>query len=237
MKEDNHGLRAQLESEGLKVMEVPCLGIVHRPPPEDEIHRLEAMPGIDAALFASRHGVDGFFNWLDAAPEWRGRITPRLVGAVGPATARRLDGRGWTADIVASPATGERLAEGMIKSLKPESHILAIRGSKSLNAASRRLKAAGHRVASLTVYENRAPLVPRIDAPFGIVVFASPSAAERFFAANPQAPEVTAVAIGPTTAGWLKGRGIRAVMAPSTDDDALAGAVLAAVSERIGSGK
>ncbi len=61
-------------------------------------------------------------------------------------------------------------------------------------------------------YENVAPEIPRLtDVPSGaLVVFASPSAARRFFAVNDHLLAlVIPVAIGPTTADSLRGLGAR----------------------------
>ncbi|RJO63855.1 MAG: hypothetical protein C4523_19340, partial [Myxococcales bacterium] len=111
--EDNAPLRALLEARGLGVIEAPCVAAATIEPPEAETRRLPPLGALAAAAFASRRGVEGFFAWLAAHPE-RDAGRPALIGAVGPATAKALAARGWPADVVAEPATGEALARALV---------------------------------------------------------------------------------------------------------------------------
>jgi len=226
---DNEPLRRLLETRGLRVLEAPCLEVVFVEPTVEESAALLPLDRYDAALFASRNGVAGFFAWREGRGDSRLRRRPRLVGAVGPATAAALAERGWEADVIASPATGGQLARELLSRLRKASRVLAVRGRLSRGVAASALQAAGHAVATLTVYDNREPEVPRLGDSVDAVVVASPSAAARFLAANPNAARAAFVALGPTTAAWLTEKNITAVTAKSTRVEDLADAVTQAL--------
>ncbi len=220
--EDNAALKTLLETSGLRVLEAPALDIRLRNPDLDEAAALPEY--LDAALFASRHGVKGFFAWR--ATQSHGiPDAPSQVGAVGPATAAEIERYGWPVTEVADPATGAQLAAQLGPKLSPKSRILAVRGSNSRDAASRALAEAGHLIYPLTVYENRAVPVPPIGESVDVAVFASPSAVTRYRRHNPNPPRVGVVAIGTTTAEALRQIGWTPTLARATDTEALGEAV------------
>jgi len=113
----------------------------------------------------------------------------------------------------------------LLTKLSPASRVVNIRGNTSRAKAARILKDAGHLTYPITVYENKEPEIAYIPAPIDIVIFASPTAAQRFLKVNPHAKDAWTIAIGPTTATWLQNRGVAAFMSHSTENDDLLHAV------------
>jgi len=130
--QDNINLKIMLGKRGIDVVEAPCLDITYIEPDVLETDILEPLGELDAATFSSKHGVKGFFAWYERTPDLRTQGRPRLIGAVGPGTARALSSCGWDADVIASPSTGKELAKKLLQKLTPGSKSLTVRGETSL---------------------------------------------------------------------------------------------------------
>ncbi len=225
--EDSINLKRMLCKRDISVIENPCLDIAYVAPQDDETDILEPLNMLDAATFSSRHGVTGFFAWYEGEPEIRTQGRPRLIGAVGPGTAVALAANGWDADIVASPSTGEELAKELLTKLAPGSKSLIVRGNTSRDIIADMFSHAGVATIPLTVYQNREPVIKRLEQNYDCVVLTSPLLAKRFLEVNPEAMERVIIAIGSTTRGYLGSLGARKVItAASADDEALYHAVL-----------
>ncbi|RJO71072.1 MAG: hypothetical protein C4523_04895, partial [Myxococcales bacterium] len=135
-------------------------------------------------------------------------------------------------DVVAEPATGEALARALVARLPAGAPALVVRGAIGRKEIAAGLEAGGCRIFPLTVYANGEPPPPVVSAPFEAAVFASPSAAERFCAANPAARGAALVAIGETTAAWLCERGFAPTVSRAPTPEALAEAVIDALRNR-----
>jgi uroporphyrinogen III methyltransferase/synthase len=148
------------------------------------------------------------------------------IAAIGPATARALEGHGLRADVVAKEFRGEGLAEALLAaapagtSTRPRA--LLARAAKARDVLPDTLRAAGWDVDVVAAYETRAPspaaaddLVRdlergRIDA----VVLTSSSTVDHLCdLLGPAAPSLLArvcvASIGPVTTATAIGRGVR----------------------------
>jgi uroporphyrinogen-III synthase len=152
-----------------------------------------------------------------------------VIAAVGETTAAALeDLLGQKADIVAEPPTGEGLAQAIIAKAAPTT-LLSVGGNRTTGGLKRLLVERGFEVCELAVYENFQPkLAPlTLDRP-AIVVFASPSATETFFAVNSGLKEtINCVAIGPTTKESLVKLGAKNIsMASQPTADEMFGVII-----------
>jgi uroporphyrinogen-III synthase len=195
----------------------------------------------DAVVFASANAVEAFFRRSSTILQNK-PAAPRHVAVVGPATAAALKARGWRATTVAEVRRAEGLAAAL--RLPKGSRVLIPRAERGREALPRLLKAAGHRVTVVSAYRTtpdhagrrvlRAALAGGADA----VCFASGSAVESAAVALGPARlrrvfrRCAAVAIGPVTAEALRARGVKAAVARSADDRALADAVVLALRRR-----
>jgi uroporphyrinogen-III synthase len=197
---DNRPLRETLEALEVAVREVPCTGTRLLPVDTARLAHYDAVAVTSQrAVAAAAQGA-----WCDY---------PGLLGAVGQGTAAAMT-RVWgrAPDLVAPDGTGESLGHMLADTLAGRGRVVHLRGSKTTGTLQAALEAAGLALDEVVSYENVAPEIPRLtDVPSGaLVVFASPSAARRFFAVNDHLLAlVIPVAIGPTTADSLRGLGAR----------------------------
>ena len=225
---DNRAVATRMISEGYSVMEYPCIAVRMRPvgPGTD------ANPDIDryrAVIFTSKRGVAGF---APMAQQIRA-TTARLV-AIGAGTAQKLyDTVGRKADLVPASATGEATAEALIAAYPAGTPMLYVRGNMTTGILMEKLARAGMLLDDIIVYDNVAPhMQPLHVAQPAIAVFASPSAARRFFSTNNHLRHIACVAIGPVTGAELKIMGIQNVCtAEHTDTDAIVECLLKTASQ------
>ncbi len=118
---------------------------------------LATLDEFDLVAFTSANGVEAFqqrAQHLGVLP------APRRIAAVGPATARALEGIGLAADVVPPVFTAASLAEALL----PEARgrrillVLAEQAPATLHAA---LDAAGASVSVAAAYGNRIPQASR----------------------------------------------------------------------------
>ena len=190
-------------------------------------------------LFTSARAVDAL---VAAGIELGGPTGPRL-GAVGPATARRLAKAGGAVDLVPERHGGAALGRALLATLATPEHtrVLLPRSDRALADLPALLAEASVPVSEVVAYQSRARSIERHELErLGMVdafLVASPTAAEgllgtvgaeRFRALYGAA---LVAAIGPSTAQALQSRGLPAgvVAARSTFD-----ALLRAAAERLG---
>lgn len=172
---------------------------------------LRALGEFDACAFASASAVESFFSRARALRVWPKR--PRVLLAVGPATARALADRGWRGARLPKEQTGAGLSRALgrargLRVLVPQ----AEDGREELAAGLSRAGSAVLRVdAYRTLPDPRgaAALARAARGTVDAVCFASPSAARAFFRALGAArarrllSTAAAAAIGPTPAAEL----------------------------------
>lgn len=228
-------LAAALRARGARVVFAPLIRTL--PPRSWRAFDAAAsrLDSFDAVAFSSMKAVEAFFARAKRP------VKPRVVAAVGPATAKTLASFGWRASVV--PV--DRRAEGLARALKlPKgARVLLPRAEQGREDLSRLLRIAGARVTSVTAYRTLADrsgrrtflraLADGADA----ACFASGSAAQSAVAALGRARAkrafraCAAVAIGPTTASELRARGVWATTADSADAKGLADAVVRALRD------
>ena len=228
-------LAAALGARGARVVFAPLIRTV----PPRSWRRLDAglkgLDGFDAVAFSSVPAVDSVFA---RAKTLRLRLKkPRVVGAVGKATAAALAARGWKAAVVPEDAR----AAGLARSLKlpPGARVLLPRAERGLEVLPRSLAASGAIVARAAAYRTVADaagkralkraLASGADAAF----FASGSAAAGAKSLRRAFRGCAVVAIGPTTAAALTAVGLRpAAVAKTPEVGSLVAAIEAALRRR-----
>jgi uroporphyrinogen-III synthase len=233
--EDNRVLCRELQSRGIAVIEYPCLATRWIPPEHWHIEYNRCIEDFRVWVFTSKRAVKAFAQHHPSAMQDRylaDRIEDKqkqqnkriLLAAVGRSTADQLTASlGLSPDLVGADSTGEGLARDLLPLLKPKECVLHIRGDKTTGGFQRILVEAGFDVSALVVYENVAPSLSPItlETPT-ILMFASPSAAQRFYEANPHlmhSPYMHHVAIGMITARYLTQNGHAQVTYPPEPSD------------------
>lgn len=142
-------LAQMLRENGASVEEFPVGRIVHK---KADLSK-EDLAGINWLLFTSKHGVDAFFENLDASGLDVRNLAGISIVAIGSKTAEHLRAYGIHADFVPEVYNSDAFAEELQKLVKPEERILY---PKAANADSHLKEALGEycRFDELVVYEN-----------------------------------------------------------------------------------
>ena len=176
-----------------------------------------------------------------AARDRQGLPQGLRVAAIGPATARALEGTGVAVDLIAAESRSEGLAAALRPKLRSSDRVLIVRpeGAPGLLAAA--LRATGASVDEAPLYRTiaaggAAALAERaIRGAFAGVAFTAPSCLDLWLAASgPRAADLTAtlsnlrrVAIGRTTAAHLGDRGLPAHAVADAPDEIAVGEAIA----------
>jgi len=177
----------------------------------------------------------------------RGRAAPAARwAAVGPATARALQGMGVRVEVTADDPRGEGLAAQLAPRLSSRDRVLVVRPEGSGHALlAAALRATGARVDEAPLYRTIAsPDAARlardaVDGRFGAVVFTAPSALHVWLETAPERDRlrsalsgVRRIAIGPTTARALAAEDLAAHEIAEAPEEAQVGdAILRAAAK------
>lgn len=202
-------LGALLRRAGARVLAAPAIRV--RPPRDLRAldRAVRSLSRFDGAVFASARAAEAF---LGRARRLLGRRPPRprLLWAVGPATARALARLGWRGARVSPVHEGAALARAIRPAKGLRILLPRARGGRPELAAG--LRAAGARVRAVEAYRTedapgaRAAIRRALERdPW--VFFTSGSTAASFARAAP-GRRVRALSIGPSTSAALRGLGI-----------------------------
>ena len=209
-----------LARRGAQPIELPTIQIE---PPDDYAELDAALADIaayDWAIFTSANGVDAVFGRLEALGLDARALHGVKVGAIGPATAAGLRGRGIAADFMPRAFVAESVIEGMAAAYDlAGKRALLPRADIARAALSEGLAALGMRVDDVTAYRTvtppdsaeraRAVLREGVD----IATFTSSSTARNLRAlldGNIDAlQDVTIACIGPITARAAADMGLK----------------------------
>jgi uroporphyrinogen-III synthase len=215
-------LSAELDSLGLPVLLWPAVTVTAADP-GPLYEALGDIQGFDWIVFASRHAVVAVIERLPTAP------AGVRIAAIGQATARVLQQRGWTVHLLPPEANAAELVSAFERlPLAPGARVLYPASSRALPTITAGLTRLGAEVLQLEAYRT-APTSLDVEGCrawierqlIGAVTFASPSAVEELENALGRESlgrlldRARAVAIGPTTARELTARGYVPVLAES----------------------
>lgn len=222
--DSNESLAALLREQGATVVEVPLVAFA---PPIDAGESLREAVGELAAT-----------DWLAVLSPEGARRTIGLLGqpphaqiaVVGDGTAAVFNASGWKVSMIAEEASAVGLAADLLADAPPV-RLVAAQSDIGRPDLANALSRAGWQVDQLVAYRNIEP--QQIDSESldqaqasQVVVFASPSAVERFVHHCGVSPSQS-VCFGRTTADAAKRAGFEACIARRPDDEG----VLAAITE------
>ncbi|RKI70490.1 uroporphyrinogen-III synthase [Corallococcus sp. AB049A] len=226
-----------LEDEGAEVLSLPLLEL-H--PPEDPRPLASAAEHVQRyhwVVFASPSAVESFVEALRLAGTLD-RLSRVKLAAVGPRTARAVEGYGLKVEAEPNEGTGAALFTALRDVLGPDDDVLLPAAEEGRRELEDGLRDLGVRVTRVTAYRSApAAVEPEAlaqlkEAPPQVVLFASPRTAETFVEGVGREPLASAkvVAIGPTTATALTQLGIPvAAVAERPTPEALVDATVRAV--------
>lgn len=155
----------ELRERGIDAVELPLIAIAAAPDPRAVEQAWALLPGCRAAMFVSRHAVDGFFQ----APAHRGWPAAVRAWAPGPGTREALLEQGVAAAQVDTPAAdaqqfdSESLWQAVRGQVVAGDQLLIVRGAGSPGGGGGRewlaaqLAQAGAQVAVVQAYCRALP--------------------------------------------------------------------------------
>lgn len=224
------GAAAALAARGAHVVFAPLIRTV---PPRSwkALDRaIKDLSRYDAVAFTSANAVDFFFLRCRKLLAGKKPVPPRVLAAVGRATAKAVSSNGWACTVVPEDARSAALAR--VLRVPRGSRVLIPRAERGLDTLPRMLRKFGVHIDVPSAYRtvpdpeglralNRA-LALGADA----VTFASPSAAV-LAVPSLKLSGAAAVAIGPTTASALRAKGVvPAAVSKKPDPESFARAVV-----------
>lgn len=227
----NRKLGAMLRVRGARVIECPMVAIRYAC---DEAARrawLDGLESYDWIVFASVHGMRGFLRAMRGGGGDLRRLAGARIAAVGRATAAALRRAGLRADLVPMVQT----AAGLVSELKGDvagRRVLLPCGDMARKELAEGLSAAGARVERAVVYQNKrvatsASVLQQLREGIEVIVFASPTAVERFGELGIGFDQAMVACMGPTTAAALRAGGREPEIVP--EDYSATGLVTALV--------
>lgn len=194
---DNEHLGSKLDALGISWLSYPCIATQLLPYKGDTLPGGGELEDFKVVAFTSKRGVAGMLEvkerLLDARP---------IVACVGDATALEVKTLlGLDCSIRTRIQTSVGLTQAIANKLSEPAALLHPRGNKTSGEFKLTMEGQGWKVCEVVVYENIAPdMEPLGEVKTAAVVFASPSAAKRFFETNHDLTQRTScIAIGPTT--------------------------------------
>ena len=215
------GFRRQLADLGAEVVEIPTIEI--RPLPADGEARdaIRRLPDTGLVVFTSANAVEIFFQMLFDLRYDARALAASKVCAIGPETARALEGKGIRPELVAGEYTAEGLAQALEGWELKGVHVLVPRARMGRDALPALLAERGADVQLLPVYETACPEASAgalrglfADAGVDAITFTSSSTVVNFVAAFPERrlPPLVARArvacMGPVTADTARKLGL-----------------------------
>lgn len=150
-------LSQRLEEKGAEVIEIPTIEI--RPPSSwGKIDRaIRSLSRYDWLVFTSANGVESFFNRLGHLKKDLRDLHGVKIAAVGPATARPVEGKGIRVDLVADEFRGEGLAAKMATKRIRGQRVLIAQAAQARPVLRDELVRLGAKVEVVEAYRSTCP--------------------------------------------------------------------------------
>jgi uroporphyrinogen III methyltransferase/synthase len=213
--------RRQLADLGAQVVEIPTIEIRPIPAGAQSRAAIRRLPETGLVVFTSANAVEIFFQMLfDVRHDARALAASRVC-AIGPETARALEGKGIRPELVAGEYTAEGLAQALGGWDLSGVHVLVPRAQMGRDALPALLAERGADVELLPVYETVCPpasaeALRELFADVGVdaITFTSSSTVVNFIDAFPErrlpaaARKAHVACMGPVTAETARKLGL-----------------------------
>ncbi|MCG3172923.1 MAG: Siroheme synthase [Myxococcota bacterium] len=215
-------LAGMVEELGAQVLRMPAIEIQPIPAREAMEQALNAIRPGDVLVWTSPNGARRTAELLEAMGRDIRAFAGCLTAAVGPSTARALkEHTGLIADLLpGEDFRGEGVLKALIGRLQSPANLWLFQAREASRTLPEGLKAAGHHVHELVLYQNVEPefdldaFEQAADDPHTWALFTSSSTARNFMdllvrrGHDPEDAPIRAVSIGPVTSETLRELGV-----------------------------
>jgi uroporphyrinogen-III synthase len=142
------------------VLEIPFIEIRNPASFRSLDSALQHLDRYDWLILTSVNGVEAMWKRLTKLRVNTDEVSSLRIAAIGPATKKSIEHRGWKVDVVPK----EYVAESVVRSLKRKvkgSRILLVRAKVARDVIPRELRKAGARVDVVEAYETVVPKTSR----------------------------------------------------------------------------
>ena len=225
-REQASGSAALLAAKGARIIQFPTIKIVPMPDYAELDDAVSHLSRYGWVVFTSVNGVRFFRQRLDALGLDARALGSVKVAAIGPATARAVEGMGIRPDLVPASYVAEGVAQAMLELGMKGQKVLLPRAAEARDVLPRALREAGAEVDVIAAYENvpsdehREQVMEALEAgTLDCVTFGSSSTVRNFLASIPldelkKHPGVRFAAIGPVTADTMRSLGLNPDIQP-----------------------
>ena len=145
---------ADISQRGGEALHLPLIDIVPASDPKDLQLAIDEAWSFDWIVFTSVNGVDHFCRQMRLR-----KLDPRSLGsvqlaAIGPATEKALEERGFVCDLVPDMFVSEGFVHALNQKGKKQ-RFLIIQAERGRDVLRRELEAAGHEVKQIAAYASR----------------------------------------------------------------------------------
>ncbi len=219
-REQASGSAALLAAKGARVIQFPTIKIVPMPDYAELDEAVSNLSRYGWVVFTSVNGVRFFRQRLDALGLDARALGSVRVAAIGPATAKAVEGMGIRPDLVPSSYVAEGVAESMLARGMKGQRVLLPRAAEARDVLPKALREAGAEVDVIAAYrnvpsdDNREQVMEALEeGRLDCVTFGSSSTVRNFLASIPldelkKHPGVRFAAIGPVTADTMRSLGL-----------------------------
>jgi len=151
------GFRRELADLGAEVIEIPTIEIRPLPSSAESRAAIRRLPETGLVVFTSANAVEIFFQMLFEVRHDARALAASRVCAIGPETARALEGKGIRPELVAGEYTAEGLAQALGGWDLNGMHVLVPRARMGRDALPALLADRGAEVKLLALYETVCP--------------------------------------------------------------------------------
>ena len=149
-------LSGELRKLGAQVLEIPFIEIRNPASYRSLDSALQHLDRYDWLILTSVNGVDAMWKRLTKLRVQTDEVSRLRIAAIGPATKKSIEQRGWKVDVVPK----EYVAESVVRSLRRRvkgSRILLVRAKVARDVIPRELRKAGAQVDAVEAYETVVP--------------------------------------------------------------------------------
>src|SRR5438477_3371134 len=158
-------LSSELRKRGAEVIEIPFIEI-HKPRSYGPLDAaLKNLASYDWLILTSVNGVEAMWERMQKSREGHDFSAEKLlrslrIAAIGPATKKAIEQRGWKVNIVPKQYVAESVVSSLKKKVKGK-RILLVRAKVARDVIPRELRKAGAHVDVVEAYETVVPQASR----------------------------------------------------------------------------
>lgn len=224
-------LTTRLRQYGADVLSYPCIETRDIWPNMPVVEALASLESYQWLVLTSPAGVETLFRLLNAAEMDARNVAHMKLAVIGAGTAKKLQEHGLRADYIPSVYDSVHLAEGLVRLVREDEHVLLLRSEIGTPELPSMLCEACISFEDIPIYRtiyrsDRSEELTQLlhDKKIDYVTFTSASTVEGFVSSLPEGTNLdgfTALCIGVSTEKAARKAGMKTITAANATIDAM----------------